>query len=191
MLKTYDDLLAMPDDGNRYELIFGEIVMSPAPATKHQHVLGQLYLRFSNHLKRCGLGVVFLPPYDVRFSIHSVVQPDLLVVRRERAAIVTKRNVYGSPDLVVEILSPSNRMQDLTTKAVLYADFGVPEYWIVDPETDRITINVLRDGQYAALQGRGGLVRSEILPGLKVRVADVFAMPDWLTEVAESPKETE
>jgi len=180
-LKTYDDLLAMPDDGNRYELIFGEIVISPSPATKHQYVLGELYVRFRNHILKKELGVVFFAPVDVKFSMHNVVEPDLIVVNRERVQIVTEKSVDGVPDVVVEILSPSNRTQDLMKKAVLYADYGVPEYWIVDPVTDDISVNVLIAGQYERQSNRGGIARSEVLPGLKVRVAEIFTMPEWMT----------
>jgi Uma2 family endonuclease len=181
-LKTYDDLLAIPDDGNRYELIFGEIFMSPSPATKHQFVLGELNERFRDHVLKKALGVVFFAPVDVKFSMYSVVEPDLIVVSRERVEIVTEKNVDGVPDVVVEILSPSNRMQDLVRKAALYAQYGVPEYWIVDPETDRITVNQLREGQYSPLPIRGGIARSTVLPGLKIRVSDIFTIPEWMAK---------
>jgi len=190
-LKSYDDLLVMPDDGNRYELIFGEIVMSPAPATKHQFVLGELYANFRDQVAKKLLGVVLFAPVDVKFSQFSVVEPDLIVVKGNRARIVTEKNVDGVPDLVVEILSPSNRAQDLVRKAALYTQYGVPEYWIVDPETDRITVNVLREGQYAPLRNRGGFARSEVLAGFKVRVKDMFTPSELLTRVQDPTNETE
>lgn len=189
--KTYIDLLATPDDGNRYELVAGDIVMSPAPATKHQYALGQLHLRLSNHVLRRQLGLVLFAPVDVKLSVHNVLQPDLIVVSRARVKIVTERFVDGPPDVIVEILSPSTRMQDLVTKAALYADHGVLEYWIVDPETDAIAIYSLREGRYVPLPKRGEYVRSEALPGLRVRAKDIFTMPDWMLEATETTSETE
>ena len=178
-LKTHDDLLAMPDDGNRYELIFGEIVMSAAPRTRHQDVLAELYDRFKRHVRTRQLAKVFFAPVDVRFSHYNVVEPDLLVVKRERLTIVTEGYVDGAPDLVVEVLSPSNRAQDVVKKAALYMQFGVPEYWIVDPERETIAVNELREGQYVHVPNRRGVAHSTVIPGLKVRVADIFAMPEW------------
>jgi Uma2 family endonuclease len=180
-LKTYDDLLAMPDDGNRYELIFGEIVMSPAPTEKHQFALGELFKLFSNHALKHGLGLVLFAPYDVRLSIHNVVEPDLLYIKREHTQYRKGKYLDGAPDLIVEVLSPSNRAQDVVRKAALYTQFEVPEYWIVDPEAETIAVNELREGQYVHVPNRRGIARSAVIPGLKVRVAAVFAMPGWMT----------
>jgi Uma2 family endonuclease len=179
-LKTYDDLLAMPDDGNRYELIFGEIVMSPAPTTKHHYVLSELNDHFKRHVHTHRLGRVFFAPVDVRLSVHNVVEPDLFFVRRERLEVVKDNYVEGAPDLIVEVLSPSNRRQDIVRKAALYTQFGVPEYWIVDPEAETIAVNELREGRYVHVPNRRGFARSAVIPGLKVRVAAVFAMPEWM-----------
>ena len=179
-LRTYDDLLAMPEDGNRYELIFGEIVMSAAPKTKHQRALMALSLTLGNYVMTHRLGELFAAPLDVKFSIYSVVQPDLLFVARARAHIVTEHFIDGAPDLVIEILSPSNRAQDLVKKAALYAQHGVTEYWIVDPESETISINLLRGGQYVDVSNRGGVAQSTVLPGLGVPTADIFSVPDWL-----------
>jgi Uma2 family endonuclease len=185
-LKTYDDLLAMPDDGNRYELIFGEIVMSAAPKTTHQDVLSELNDRFKRHVIKHQLGKVYFAPVDVKFSIYNVVEPDLLFVKRERLGIVLDDSIDGAPDVIVEVLSPSNRRQDIVRKAALYAQFGVPEYWIVDPEAETIAVNELREGQYVHVPNRRGFARSTVVPGLKVRVADVFAMPAWMQPAAEA-----
>ena len=183
-LKTYDDLLAMPEDGNRYELIFGEIVMPPSPTSKHQYALSELNDLFKRYAHAHRLGRVFFAPFDVRFSVHNVVQPDLFYVRRERIRIDKGNYVDDAPDLIVEVLSPSNRAQDIVRKAALYTQFGVPEYWIVDPDAETIAVNELREGQYVHIPNRRGFARSTVIPGLKVRVADVFAMPEWMTQLA-------
>jgi Uma2 family endonuclease len=185
-LRTYDDLRAMPEDGHRYELIYGEIVMSPSPRTKHQRALRQLMERLERFVTANQLGEVFFAPLDVKFSMHSVVQPDLFFVRRERVEIVTDDYVDGAPDLIVEVLSPSNRMQDLVRKAALYADHGVAEYWIVDPESEKIGVNVWRDGQYVAASTEDGIARSVVLPGLELSSNEIFALPEWLRPKSEN-----
>ena len=177
--KTYDDLLAMPDDGNRYELIFGEIVMTASPKRKHQFALFQLGKLIDAYVRDHRLGEVYIAPYDVKLSVHNVVEPDILFVRRSRLSILTEDFVDGPPDLVVEVLSPTNRAHDLVKKATLYADFGIPEYWIVDPATDAITVYVLESGHYRPLPNRPGVAASVVLPGLEIRPEDVFAPPEW------------
>jgi Uma2 family endonuclease len=180
--KTYDDLLAMPDDGNRYELIFGEIVMAAAPKRKHQYALFQLGKLLDAYARDHRLGEVYIAPYDVKLSVHNVVEPDIVFVRRSRLSILTEDFVDGPPDLVVEVLSPTNRAHDLVKKATLYADFGIPEYWIVDPVTDSVTVHVLDAGHYQAVSHRPGVATSTVLPGLEIRTEDVFAPQDWETE---------
>lgn len=185
---TYEDLRAIPDDGNRYELIFGEIVMSPSPSAKHQYVLGELFTRMKQFAHDRQLGRVWIAPLDVRLSANNVVQPDLCFIRRERLGIVRDDLIDGAPDLIVEALSPSNRMQDLVKKAVLYGQYRVSEYWIVDPESETATVHTLRDGQFVPNEAEGGAARSIVLQGFEVRPSDVFELPDWMSA---NPNETE
>ena len=177
--KTYDDLLAMPDDGNRYELIFGEIVMTASPKRKHQYALFQLGKLLDAYARDNHLGEVYIAPYDVKLSVHNVVQPDIVFVRRSRRNILTEDFIDGPPDLVVEVLSPTNRAHDLVKKATLYADFGIPEYWIVDPVTDSVTVHVLESGHYRSASNRPGVAASVVLVGLEIRPEDIFAPPGW------------
>jgi Uma2 family endonuclease len=183
---TYEDLQAIPEDGHRYELIFGEIVMSPSPNTRHQYVLGELFTRMKQHAHDRLLGRVYIAPLDVRLSPNNTVQPDLLFVRRDRLSIVRNDLVDGTPDLVVEALSPSSRAQDLIKKAVLYGQYEIPEYWIVDPDSNSISVNVLRDGQYVPLSEADGVARSIAIPGFAVQPDELFEMPDWMTTPAET-----
>jgi Uma2 family endonuclease len=177
-LKTYDDLIAMPDDGNRYELLSGEIVMSPAPKTAHQRISMRLSNILFEHVFSNDLGEVFTAPIDVRFSEYNVVQPDLVFVSNERDDIVADDCVDGPPDLVVEILSPSTRVSDLVAKSTLYAASGVAEYWIVDPDTETIAVFQLVNGQYQSRPHREGIILSSVLPGVEAKVAEVFAKPN-------------
>src|ERR1700687_3662777 len=104
---NYDDLCLLPNDGKRYEIIDGELFVSPSPNVLHQLVVTQLTFFLAHFLKDHPLGRVFVAPLDVLFSHFDVVEPDILYISKARSAILTKQNVQGSPDLVVEVLSPS------------------------------------------------------------------------------------
>lgn len=172
---TYEDLCQMPDDGNRYEVIDGELFVSPSPNKKHQRLSPRLY-RILYKQEQAGLGEAYYAPVDVRVHLNGIVQPDLLFLLRDRLAIYDPGGIVeGSPDLVVEILTLSNRSVDLSHKARLYAQGGVPEYWVADPDAETLTIFVLRDGRYQPVPIVNGAVRSVVLPGLAVDVAALFA----------------
>jgi Uma2 family endonuclease len=132
VILTYDDYAALPDDGRRYELYEGELVLTPSPNTRHQLAIGNLHVLMLEHVRRRGLGQVFLSPIDVILSRITVLQPDLVYVETARAGIVTERAIEGAPTLVVEVLSPSTSARDRGVKQALYARHGVPFYWIVD-----------------------------------------------------------
>jgi Uma2 family endonuclease len=130
---TYEDFCLLPDDGKRYEIIDGELFVTPSPRTLHQKVVTQLAYYLSALLKENPLGQVFVAPLDVVFSDFDVVEPDLVYVSRERASVLTEKNIQGAPDLVVEVLSETTEKRDLTLKLRLYARYGVKEYWIINP----------------------------------------------------------
>jgi len=131
---TYEDYCLLPNDGKRYEIIDGELFVTPSPNFLHQNVVTSLTYFLYSFLKNHPLGRVIVAPFDVVFSQFDVVEPDILYVSKARASVLTKKNVQGSPDLVVEVLSQSTAKIDQTTKLKLYARFGVEEYWIIDPE---------------------------------------------------------
>jgi len=141
---TVADVRALPDDGNRYEVIAGELLVTPAPGTKHQRVLADLFLLIGTYVKRHDLGEAWFAPLDVIFGPTTLVEPDLLFVRRDRIHIVTERELTGPPDLVVEVVSPSSARSDRGRKRALYLDEGVTEYWVVD--ADRQQVEVWRPG---------------------------------------------
>lgn len=105
---TYEDYAALPDDGRRYELYEGELVMTPSPRPRHQLVIGNLHILMADHVRRHGLGEVYLSPMDVVPSRITVLQPDLVYVERDRLGIVTDRAIEGAPTLVIEVLSASS-----------------------------------------------------------------------------------
>jgi Uma2 family endonuclease len=146
---TYDDLVLFPDDGKRHELIDGEHYVTPCPNVRHQQILGELFGFVWTYLQAEPIGRAFLAPFDVVFSRFDVVEPDLLYMSHETAArVLTSQNVQGTPDLVVEIGSPSTRKRDATIKKRLYERAGVAEYWIIEPEKDIVRVFRNADGQF-------------------------------------------
>src|SRR5262245_49029963 len=131
---TYADLAALPADGKRYELHEGEIYVTAAPRPRHQQVVGNLHLIIAEHVRRLGLGEVFLSPIDVILADVTVVEPDLVYVDAARLESVSDRGIEGPPTLAIEVLSPSTAHADRGVKLQLSARYGVPHYWIVDPE---------------------------------------------------------
>jgi len=130
---TYDEYARLPDDGSRYEVIDGEVLVTPAPSTTHQHILATLLIALRGYVERESLGVV-LPDVDLLFVEGQFLRPDLLFVPNAARAGITTRGVERAPGLVVEIVSPSSGSVDRVKKPRRYRDFGVPEYWVVDPE---------------------------------------------------------
>jgi Uma2 family endonuclease len=174
-LFTYDDLARMPNDGKRYELNDGELVVSPAPTTDHQSASVRLS-SFLFRAEEAGYGRVFVAPTDVVFGRHRATQPDLLFIRRDRLHIVTAANIQGAPDLIVEILSPGTREDDLGWKMTLYAHEGVTLYWVVDAKARAVQPHRLREGGYVAepLLSTGDTLGCPLFPGITSDVARLF-----------------
>lgn len=169
---TYKDYLLLPED-RRYEIIDGELLMTPSPKTMHQIIIGRIFRILSEFAEEHDAGKVFIAPYDVVLSKHDIVQPDIIFVSKEGSGIITELNIQGSPDMVIEILSPSTKERDLVLKKKLYAAFGIKEYWIVDPENEKITLLTLGKEGYVA-QKAIGIVKSLLLKGLKIDIAKLF-----------------
>lgn len=176
---TYDDFVHFPDDGKRHELIDGAHYVTPSPNSKHQAVLGNLHFLIRGHLQTHPVGRVFLSPFDVVFSHFDVVEPDLLYLSHARAAeVLTPTHVRGTPELVVEIGSPSTRRRDETIKRRLYERSGVTEYWFADPELDVVRI-YRRDGSgfgrpTELSAEHGDVLITPLLPGLELPLSAVF-----------------
>jgi len=140
---TRRDLDSMPDDGHRYELIDGCLVVTPAPSPRHQIVVAALVRRLSS---ACPDDLrVLMAPLDVALADDTVVQPDVLVGRRDD---FTERDLPVAPLLAVEVLSPSTRRVDMTLKRARYEAAGCRSYWVVDPDQPSLTAWDLRDGGY-------------------------------------------
>lgn len=174
---TYADYRLMPED-KRYEVIEGELLVTPAPNIRHQMILTRLFLRLATFVEAAGLGQVLPAPTDVILSDENVVQPDLLFVAKERQAILDPEagGVRGAPDLVVEILSLSTANRDRVTKRKLYARYGVREYWLVDPITLSIEVLVEAPGELETwrLFSAGSTLISPLLSTFSIAVAEIF-----------------
>lgn len=137
---TYRDYEALPADGRRHELHEGELSATPAPSPRHQRISGNLNEVLRQHVKRRRLGEVLYAPIDCILSETTVVQPDLVYLDSSRLPAVSARGIEEPPTLVVEILSPSTTLVDRSTKRQLYARYGIPFYWIVDPEAHAVDL---------------------------------------------------
>ncbi len=183
---TYDDLLRLPDDGKRYEIIEGTLYEMPSPLLVHAKVISNLMF-FLGALARSLGAEWFTAPLDVFIPGGDPVQPDLIVILPGGAAKPVRRGIEGPPDLAVEVLSPSNRGHDRLTKRALYARAGVREYWIVDPMARTLEVFALHLDAFHAVQTAASLDRiaSPLLPTLDLTAADVFAGLDELAAADE------
>lgn len=173
----YDDYRQMPDDGLRYEVLEGDLLVSPAPTLTHQTVSKRLHYALLRQIEEKGLGYVYAAPTDVIFSGTSVVQPDLLVIRPSRSNRLSQRAVEGAPDLIIEILSPHSEAVDRRRKPKLYASQGVLEYWVVDAEEHRVEVFTIgADGAFQLHRsyGAGEQVDSTLF-AVAIAVDDLFA----------------
>ena len=172
---TYRDYFDLPESDDRYELIDGELCMTPPPVPEHQGFLGELYVIVRAFVRENRLGRVYFAPIGVVLSEGNVFQPDLIFVSNERLDIIG-RNIMGAPDLVVEVLSPSTERFDRTVKRERYARFGVREYWVADIIGRTVEVNVSSGDKFdvVGVYGEGDIFESPLLTGLKVDISGVF-----------------
>jgi Uma2 family endonuclease len=173
---TVDDFLKLEESNLPCELINGELIMSPSPVPIHQIISGNLYDILKAYAKKTG-SIVFFAPMDLYINHKNVFQPDLIYISKERKDIITNRGVEGIPDLIVEIISPSNVFTDRNRKKKTYQEIGVGEYWIIDPahQTCEIYQKDQTDKETPALYLVGeGIVTSSVLPGLEFNLKDIF-----------------
>jgi len=153
--------------------------VTPSPTQRHQRILGNLYYFIRQHLETHSVGEAFLSPLDMVLSDHDVVVPDLLFVSKERAHVMTKQNLQGAADLVIEILSPSTRRLDRGVKRALYERMGVNEYWLVDPNADVVEVfSRSGEGFHPPVRHvRGQILTTELLPRLAIEINRIFDTP--------------
>ena len=170
----YDDYLRLPDDGKRYEILDGELYVTPAPSPLHQRVSKRLQRKLEDYFEARGLGEVFNAPIDMILGRHDVAQPDILVVTN--AGQISGRGIEGAPLLVVEVLSPSTRRYDREVKMRRYAALAIPHYWIVDPESRWIACYRLEGDAYRQILTAEGntLLSPTDWPDLTISPTDLW-----------------
>ncbi len=178
---TYDDLLRLPDDDLRHELIDGEHYVTASPNLRHQAILINLLVAIRNWLDGHPIGRVYVASVDVVLTPTDVVVPDLLYMSHARAAdIATPQVVTGMPELLVEILSPSTRRRDETLKRGLYEREGVAEYWIVDPVDELVHVHRRTGDAFGPPRtlshAEGDVLATALIPGLEIALARIFAV---------------
>ena len=172
---TYTDYAQWETD-DRYELIDGVPYAMGSPTTRHQRIIGELFVRLHDFLKGKSCEV-FISPLDVRLNYDTkddtVVQPDIMVICDKNK--IDDKSIKGAPDLVVEILSPSNKRFDFLVKHDKYFEAGIPEYWIVDPIENIVHVFILKDGNYIAkVYGDTDTLPSHILDGCNINLKEIF-----------------
>lgn len=174
---SYQDYQNLPEDGNRYELINGELIMVAAPLTIHQIVSANIVFELQTYVKKTKSGIVLTSPIDVVLSEHNILQPDIVFIRNERKSIITEKNIQGAPDLVIEILSPSSFYYDWFDKKELYEQHGVMEYWIVDPLRYWVETYQRKKNKFEKFQRRdktGNLI-SSVLSDFSITLEKMFS----------------
>jgi Uma2 family endonuclease len=173
---TYDELVAeMPETTQPHELWAGKLIMSPTPSYFHQKVSLSFYRLLFAWVAPRRLGEVIAAPIDMVLSPHNCVQPDVAFISKDRLGII-KRVIMGPVDLAVEVVSLHGRNRDRIEKRDLYEQYGVKEYWIIDPEAQTVEVLFLERGAYklALRAGAGEVAKSNLLPGFEVEVNALF-----------------
>lgn len=175
---TYADYCALDDD-TRYEVVDGELLLMPAPTKRHQRITGRLFRLLDTHVEDHDAGQVYVSPLDVVLSDTNVVQPDVLFVAQARVAeVLQERGVFGAPDLVVEVLSPSTEARDRQGKLLAYQKAGVAEHWLVAvSDSSCIEVRRRKRGRLVLVETLhpGDALTTPLLPGLRLDLAKLFA----------------
>jgi Uma2 family endonuclease len=175
-LLTKEDYRLLPVGGPRYQLIEGELYMAPAPNRYHQTISRNLEFILLKYLEKNPLGEIYDAPFDVYLSEHDVVQPDIVFVKKDNREVLTDAGIEGTPDFVVEILSPSDAYLDKKAKLRVYARCGVAELWLIDPDTQTVQVFYLqREARRPSANfGQDDTFSSPLFPGLKISGRQVF-----------------
>ncbi len=171
---TYQDYILFPENGNRHELIDGDHYMAPAPVYKHQKISREIERQFANYFFKKKEGEILNAPFDVYLSDFDVVQPDIVIIKKGNFSIIKEKYIKGAPDIIIEILSPSTKENDLVLKKHLYEKHGVKEYWIVDPDKEEVHQFELRERKYILISVYAKSIESPLFHGLIIDLTKVF-----------------
>lgn len=172
---TIDYYKILPE-GAPYQLIEGELIMTPAPNPRHQIVSANLFKKLADFVNGKAMGVILYSPIDVYLGRENAYQPDIVFISKDRQDVIQEDGIYGAPDLVIEILSPSTARYDLREKFRIYEKYGVKEYWIVDPEITSIEIYTKEREHFSLItraEGKGE-VESVLLKGFRLTLDEIF-----------------
>ena len=173
---TYQRLLEETPSEARYEIRNYHLIDMPSPNTKHQRIVKQVTKKLDNFVESLKLGEVFVSPLDVVFDDGNVCEPDVLFISNENKEIITKKNIVGVPDLVVEVVSKGSVVRDYVEKKNDYENFGVKEYWLIDPLNETIIVHSLEDKKYKIFSSveEQGIAKSKILDGFELSFEEMF-----------------
>ncbi len=171
----YKDYLSL-DDEQRYEILKGELIMTPAPGTIHQKFSRNLEYIIWEYVREKKLGEILDSPFDVILDEQNVVQPDIVFISNANIKHLQDRGCFGTPDMIIEIVSPGSIVRDTITKKGIYERFGVKEYWIVYPREKTIEVLSLEEGKYKqrCFVEKKGIIESSVIQGLRIDLKDVF-----------------
>jgi Uma2 family endonuclease len=159
MLEIWESL----PEGTLCQLINDKLVISPSPVFLHQQVLNEVNIAFSNFLSNRTLGKLIISPFDVHFSKQNILQPDLVFINNENLNKIVNNYLYGAPDLVIEVLSPSTSHLDYYDKKIIYERYGVQEYFIVEPNSKSVSSYFLKNNEYTEQENQKGKIISVLL----------------------------
>jgi Uma2 family endonuclease len=166
----------LPEGPPYFQLIGGELFMSPSPRFWHQEIVGNIFAKIHEHLRKHPVGKVVIAPSDVELSPKDVFEPDIYFISRERLGILTEQGASGAPDLVVEVLSPSTAKLDLGPKREVYERAGVKEMWVVHGREKKIDIHLQQGTQLVLVRTAvpGETIETALIPGLVMQVSEIF-----------------
>ncbi len=172
---TYRDYLGLNDD-KRYEVINGRLYEMPAPHFEHQKVSGLIEFLLRGFVYKNKLGEIVDAPFDIILSETVVVQPDIVFISNDNLKNIKSGKLFGPPDLIVEVVSPSSYRRDRYEKFEIYEKAGIKEYWLVYPGEKAIEVWVLKEGKYElyGIASGKGKVKSKVLKGFEVDLKEVF-----------------
>jgi Uma2 family endonuclease len=175
---TYNEYLSIPDDGKRYEIADGVLLLTPPATESHQDTIGEVFFYLRSHIKLAGLGLVIQAPFIVELSAKDVFQPDIFVVMNAHLDRVQEKKVVGAPDLVVEVSTSGTAAFDRLTRYDTYEYAGVREYWILNLESRTVEVFALEGDEYRSLGIFHGeqKVPSRLISWLSVRVDQFFML---------------
>ncbi|MCZ8355168.1 MAG: Uma2 family endonuclease [Cyclobacteriaceae bacterium] len=169
---TVSDYMGIGISNEPVQLIHGKLIMSPAPSPQHQRISRNLFQILIQHT--VNFGEVFYSPIDLILSESIVLQPDLVFISNKKKEIITNRGIEGIPDLIVEVISPSNSYIDRVTKKEIYTTHGIPELWLVDPQSKRLEIYLPQTAQAIKVYKEDEVVMAETLPNLSFILSSIF-----------------